>query len=115
MGVRILAIIAALILALLSAGFAVGSIDSIDLPTCGEVDSGEAEPNEDGECSDTGKTAKSIADIIGIGAAVAFVLATLSLFAFGFTGRGRPWLRRTGILAITGLALLALTFAVTHV
>lgn len=110
---RLLAIICALILGLFVGGFTAGVIEGIDSPRCEEVESGEAERPDDGECSDTGETQKSIANVTGIAGSAFAALAVLALFAFGFTGR-RHWLGRFGKLLAVALVALALTFLVTR-
>lgn len=110
---RLLAILCALILGLFVGGFTAGAIEGIDSPRCEEVESGAAERPEDGECSDTGETQKSIANVTGIAGSAFAALAVFALFAFGFTGR-RHWLRRSGKLLAVALVTLALTFLVTR-
>jgi len=110
---RVLAVIGALILGLLAAGFTVAVIDSYDVPTCEQVRSGEEPPAEGNECADTGETQNAVSNVTGTIAAGLGILAALSLFLFGVTGN-RPWVRRCVILLVAAVVVFGLTAAITN-
>jgi hypothetical protein len=111
--VRVLAVIGALILGLVAAGFTAAVIDGYDIPTCEQVRSGEEPASEDNECADTGETQNQVSNVTGTIAAALGLLAAIALFLFGVTGNG-PWARRSAVLLVSALVVFGLTALITN-
>jgi len=109
---RALAIIVALLLGVFAVAFAIAVVDGYDIPTCGEVRAGEAQPH-DGDCADTGKTANAASNVTGSIAAGLGLLSVVALFLFGVTGN-RPWVRRFVVLLVAGVVVFGLTALITN-
>lgn len=86
-GLRLLAILAALILAFLAAVAIVAMSEIGELTPCGEVESA-AQLNDKGECFDGGSTKKTISLVLGWPGAVLAALSVLLMLAFAVRGRG---------------------------
>lgn len=86
-GVRILALLFALVLAFLAAVMILVAVDINDTPTCDDLISGVVEIPEDRECFDGSSTAKTVS--VGLAWASGFigVLAALAGLWFTITGR----------------------------
>ena len=108
-GWRVLAILAAVVLAFGAAVIALVMLDLGDGPLCGDV-GGAAHPTQD--CWDVNSTGRVISLVLGWPGAVLAALAALAALAFTITGRngGRFWM-----LAIAAVVLCALSIGVAQV
>ena len=112
-GLRLLAVLGALVLAFGAAVMIIVAIDLADTRTCedliGDVITGQTTVDFGDECFDGGSTEKSISVALSWASGLAAVLAVLAALAFAIRGRGgRLALQLTG----AAIAFAALTLAV---
>lgn len=106
-GPRVLAVLAALVLAFAAAVAILAMILIGDTTPCADVDS-PADLNEDGECFDGSSTKKLIALALGWPGAILLAVSVLAGLAFTITGRGG---RRFIGVAVVGAVLFGLSIA----
>jgi hypothetical protein len=108
---RIVAVIAALVLAFFAAAIIAGATDNTSLPTCHDVNHGQARPSSNGDCFD-GSSRRADAGLVaaiagGICAAAALVLSVI----LAATGRRAQLFL---ILFVASLVFIGLEIAVIH-
>lgn len=106
-GPRVLAVLAALVLAFAAAVAILAMILIGDTTPCADV-TGPADLNEDGECFDGSSTKKLIALVLGWPGAILLAVSVLAGLAFTITGRGG---RRFVGIAVAGAVLFGLSIA----
>lgn len=106
-GPRVLAVLAALVLAFAAAVAILAMILIGDTTPCADV-TGPADLNEDGECFDGSSTKKLIALVLGWPGAILLAVSVLAGLAFTITGRGG---RRFVGIAVVGAVLFGLSIA----
>src|SRR5262245_66026557 len=88
---RILAVILAFVIAFFTGAIIAGASDNTSLPTCHDVNHGEAQPSSNGDCfngSSRRATAGPVFAIAGGLAAAAALVLSIMLAATGRAGRG---------------------------
>lgn len=104
-GPRVLAVLAALVLAFAAAVAILAMILIGDTTPCADVTS-PADLNDDGECFDGSSTKKLIALVLGWPGAILLAVSVLAGLAFTITGRGG---RRFVAVAVVGAVLFGLS------
>lgn len=100
-GMRALALILAVALAFAAYVLVTISTGIGDTATCAEVQAGQAQPNEDGECYDGSSTSKTAQIGLAWAGAAFAALATVAALFFAYTGR-----RSDRLLQITTAAIV---------
>jgi hypothetical protein len=109
---RILAVLLALLIAFAAAAIIAGASDNTSLPTCHEVNHGDAEPSSNGECFDGSARRADVGLGFAIAGGVAAAVALLLSIMLAATGR------RGGVfLILCGAAVIfiGLEIAVVHI
>ena len=109
---RILAVVVALVLAALSAAIIAGASDNTSLPTCHDVNHGEAQPSSNGDCFDGSSKRADAGLVFAIAGGVAEAVALVLSIVLAATGRrGQLFM----IFAGAGVVLMLLEVAVVHI
>jgi len=108
-GLRIGAVLLALVLAFITAVAVVVMIDIGELTPCADIGSDLSLLNDEGECFDGSSTSKTISLVLGWPGAIMAGIATLLALAFAVRGRGG---RQLGIAIGVGAVLLGLSLII---
>jgi hypothetical protein len=107
-GIRLAAVVLALVLAFGAAVMIVASIEIGDTATCDDVRSGEALPNDEGECFDGSSGQKTASLVLTWPGGVVGAIAALAALAFAIRGRGGSLAVRLALaaVALSGIGIL---------
>ena len=108
-GLRVLAVILALVLAFITAVAVIVMLDIGELTACDDVGNDLSKLNEDGECFDGSSTTKLIALIFGWPGTLLAGVSTLLALSFAARGRGGRQLVQA---IVVGAVLLGLSLII---